>query len=588
MATVLGPPANSDPGNSLLSAFGSRAGQPAMGSVGSLIEKQDFSPEELRAAFGGSRGPRQPDGLLKRGLGQRELLSYLHLAKRDPKGEKRFPAASQAFRRDYGVDGELEADYQGIYYRDHSRAADFTKTSLPERGRFDKCRIRPSVFKPVAGKSFLSMQSLSASKGQKLWKSNGSLHTLVCNPPVSPCNGGAGPASRPGPPRAHLLHTISLDQEGPAGPSDCGGPPPVAAQSQLSASVGHLNRIGGSLDRGSRGLRDPLAGAEQGPPATLGRLQGAGEPPPPYEFAYSVEEVVKQLEDRLQDKGGELQQLKRSLSDENGQDPFTQVLEDKQRLWMDELEELKQMYVEKLHEVSQKAQRSERSLQLQLFIAQQEKKRLRKELSAQQGSAEDPRGARPTGDHVPPKLEETKWEVCQKTAEISLLKQQLREAQAETARKLAEIFSLKTQLRGSRAEVEAKDCELARLRDSVRALRDPETRDAGSPAPAAAGQDVPGGEAEAEEEGGREERLRAELRREREQGRERALLFERERRTWQEEKDKVLRYQREIQVSYMEMYHRNQALERQLRELRTPPPPEPDSPWIQRVASSEI
>ncbi|KFO26638.1 NEDD4-binding protein 3 [Fukomys damarensis] len=97
----------------------------AMGSVGSLLERQDFSPEELQAALAGSRGARQPDGLLRKGLGQRELLSYLHLPKKDGKSTKRVPRNEAA-------------NYTTLYSREHPRAGDFSKTSLPERGRFDK------------------------------------------------------------------------------------------------------------------------------------------------------------------------------------------------------------------------------------------------------------------------------------------------------------------------------------------------------------------------------------------------------------------------------------------------------------------
>lgn len=101
-----------------------------MGSVGSLLERQDFSPEELRAALAGSRTSRQPDGLLRKGLGQRELFSYLHLPKKDGKNTKRAPRNEPA-------------DYTTLYYREHPRAGDFSKTSLPERGRFDKVHLCP-------------------------------------------------------------------------------------------------------------------------------------------------------------------------------------------------------------------------------------------------------------------------------------------------------------------------------------------------------------------------------------------------------------------------------------------------------------
>lgn len=65
-----------------------------------------------------------------------------------------------------------------------------------------------------------------------------------------------------------------------------------------------------------------------------------------------------------------------------------------------------------------------------------------------------------------------------------------------------------------------------------------------------------------------EERLRAELLLERRQSEAQATAFEEERNTWQTEKDKVIRYQKELQASYLEMYHRNEALERELQQLR--------------------
>lgn len=189
---------------------------------------------------------------------------------------------------------------------------------------FLQCRIRPSAFKAVAGKGLVSMQGLSSSKGQKLSKSNGSLHTLLSQSSTAP--------SQHGPLRTHLLHAISLDEASDSSHNSIQSFPSYGsrlkpAQSQFSASMGHINHIGGSLDRVSRNPRDPLA-PEKAPlscksMATLSRLQSPGEPPPPYEFTYSLEDAVKQLEDRLQESGGELRQLKRSLSET--EDPFTQV-----------------------------------------------------------------------------------------------------------------------------------------------------------------------------------------------------------------------------------------------------------------------
>lgn len=92
------------------------------------------------------------------------------------------------------------------------------------------------------------------------------------------------------------------------------------------------------------------------------------------------------------------------------------------------------------------------------------------------------------------------------------------------------------------------------------------------------------------------------------------MAFEEERHTWQTEKDKVIRYQKELQASYLEMYHRNEALERELQQLRAgggrsrsgtlerevpqmrsestgeteEERPSSGLPWIERIESSEI
>lgn len=94
-----------------------------------------------------------------------------------------------------------------------------------------------------------------------------------------------------------------------------------------------------------------------------------------------------------------------------------------------------------------------------------------------------------------------------------------------------------------------------------------------------------------------EERLRAELLLERRQSEAQASAFEAERSTWQLEKEKVLRYQRELQASYLEMFHKNESLERELQRLRGSGAgavvgealaETSGLPWIERIESSEI
>ncbi|XP_065107149.1 leucine zipper putative tumor suppressor 3 isoform X1 [Paramisgurnus dabryanus] len=63
------------------------------------------------------------------------------------------------------------------------------------------------------------------------------------------------------------------------------------------------------------------------------------------------------------------------------------------------------------------------------------------------------------------------------------------------------------------------------------------------------------------------ERLQSELRVERQQRERQALTFAQERQTWQEEKERVLKYQAQLQLSYVEMLQKNQALEERVDKL---------------------
>ncbi|KAM8973712.1 NEDD4-binding protein 3 [Pelodytes ibericus] len=559
-----------------------------MGSVSSLIEKHDFSPEDFKLDFKPLPDTHSPGNFLKRGLQQRELLSYLSITKKEGRSAKKFPSGL-GFRRENSVDGG-ENEYPVLYHKDR-RGTDFSKTSLPERGRFEKSRFGPSASKQSNVKNFMSMQSLCSSGGHTLSKSNGSLNTLgtVSTPPRH------GPLKT----KNHYINHHEKEQEEEEQDSlsdsrknsinsfNTYSPGFSVARGQISASMGHINHIGGSLDRASRGSRE-MTPSEKATltcksMATLSRLQCSGEPPPPYEYSQSVEDVARQLEEKLHEKGVELRQLRRNPSD--SEDPFTQVFEDKRRLWMEELDELKQMYMSKLQQISQQALRSQRALQLQLYKVQQEKKRLQEELSSLRGECEELRQKQSQPEYLSPKLEESKWEISQKAGEISLLKQQLRDSQTEISIKLGEVFNLKTQLRDTKVLVKEKEKENAELAVRLRAVEM-------QGAPGAPCSEMDGSKTCNIKENAEAidlERLRAELMLERRQNEAQILNFETERKVWKEEKDKVLRYQKEIQASYLEMYHRNQALERQVQELKPFPGQSPSTPsvWMDAIETFE-
>ncbi|KAJ8394457.1 hypothetical protein AAFF_G00046680 [Aldrovandia affinis] len=513
-----------------------------MGSVGSLVERPDVPAERMKSV-------RQQDGLLRKGFTQRELLNYLNITKKEPKvGGKHIISSISSIKREHGR--EEENIYSKVYHKD-GQDMDLGKNSLPVGGKYEKCRLRPSAFKPVTPKGFSSMQNLYPSRVEDLSNGLQVSFAKVASAAVSTSSSSSSPSRHAaGGAKALLGGVVRGRSQEEENMSDSGHnsmnslppyrPPFRPHLGQISASMGHINHIG-SLDRASTSTEASCPGS--------GQAYGS-EAPPPYELSQSLEDVVRDLEDRLLEKEHELKQMRRNLDESEG--AIAQVFEGKQRLWEKEVEELKRLYAAKLRQVSQHAQRSTRSLQLQLYKAQQERQRLQDELDALQSHALQSHAQQAPAEEPHPQLEETQWEVCQKSGEISLLKQQLRSTQAEVAPRTA----------------------------SCSCCSSPCRRGAGP--------------------GGAEERLRAELLLERRQSEAQATAFEAERRTWQAEKDKVIRYQRELQASYLDMHHKNQALERELEELRggagavggagaegedrLPP----GLPWIERIESSEI
>nr|XP_028682615.1 leucine zipper putative tumor suppressor 2 isoform X2 [Macaca mulatta]XP_028682617.1 leucine zipper putative tumor suppressor 2 isoform X2 [Macaca mulatta] len=388
---------------------------------------------------------------------------------------------------------------------------------------------------------------------------------------------GSGRGALPGPARGV-----------PTGPSHSD-----SGRSSSSKSTGSLGgRVAaGLLGSGTRASPDSSSCGERSPP-----------PPPPPPSDEALLHCV--LEGKLQEREAELQQLRDSL-DEN-EATMCQAYEERQRHWQREREALR----EDCAAQAQRAQRAQQLLQLQVFQLQQEKRQLqddfaqllqeREQLERRCATLE--REQRELG----PRLEETKWEVCQKSGEISLLKQQLKESQAELVQKGSELVALRVALREARAtlrvsegrarglqeaararelELEACSQELQRHRQEAERLRekagqlDAEAAGLREPAvpPATADPFLLAESDEAKVQraaagvGGslraQVERLRVELQRERRRGEEQRDSFEGERLAWQAEKEQVIRYQKQLQHNYIQMYRRNRQLEQELQQL---------------------
>uniref|UniRef100_A0A8C9VTD0 Leucine zipper putative tumor suppressor 2 homolog n=1 Tax=Scleropages formosus TaxID=113540 RepID=A0A8C9VTD0_SCLFO len=452
------------------------------------------------------------------------------------------------------------------------------------------------------------------------------------------------------------------------------GEAPVGQPEPARAAPGH----GHSASDSGRSSSSKSTGSLGGRGQPLSDGSSCGRSPAPAE---GYECIVRELEDKLRERELELQQLRDNL-DENeaaicqvcaerhirkrtrrqrarperrgsrrsvqqydptlALEPATslihlspfprplapQVYEEKQKRCELELEELRQSCASRMRQAAQRAQRAQQVLQLQVYQLQQEKKKLQEDFAQllQERELLESRCAsiQRQQTQLGPRLEETKWEVCQKSGEISLLKQQLKDLQAELSQRTGEIIALKAQLREARAELQAGEaraqearaaartrtlelevCEnelqrrkseaellrekAGRLEEESARLREALGQCRGSTPSPGRGLGLSPSHREAEEllacesdeakvqrqssstglQGLRQqvERLRAELMFERRHSEEQLGAFEEERRVWQEEKEKVIRYQKQLQQNYVQMYQRNRELERVMREL---------------------
>ncbi|XP_034397087.1 leucine zipper putative tumor suppressor 2 homolog isoform X2 [Cyclopterus lumpus] len=361
----------------------------------------------------------------------------------------------------------------------------------------------------------------------------------------------------------------------------------------------------------------PLCSEE---PSTLSETAGGIRSP-----ITTDKSLIELLEQRLLERETELQELQVHFEDKEAD--TCQLFEERQRYCAEDMEGLEQRCSTKLRQVSQMAAKTQQALQLQVSQLQAEKERLQDDVSklTQEKDLMELRlrSCATESTQLAPTLEETQWEVCQKTGEISLLKQQLRDCQADVNHKLNEIVCLRASLKENKAkmetlerqnkdhddklrsrtiEVEVCQNELQRkkneadlLREKVRKLEedirgmkqdiamakerrlkqrlqleaDAQTQASERPIQGSDRGEGGSGHIATESLQREVERLKQQLREEKDTQERLANGFDQERLTWNKEKDRVIKYQKQLQINYLQMHKKNQDLERILKELST-------------------
>ncbi|XP_061881431.1 leucine zipper putative tumor suppressor 1-like [Entelurus aequoreus] len=404
--------------------------------------------------------------------------------------------------------------------------------------------------------------------------------------------------------------------------------PTHSTSGSLSASTGPVSHSDGlckggqpNLSPWARGSGRDIGSREAGSPPSSDRLHRLSETAGGVRSPLTTDEsLIETLEQRLLES--DLQDLQ--VSCEAKEAATCRLVEEGLQYCADETEDLNQHCSSTIPQASQTAAKSQQALQLQVSRLQAENQRLKEDrakLSRERDLVDRRlRSYEEERTQLAPTLEETQWEVCQKAGEISLLKQQLRDCQEDVSHKLKEIVSLRARLKEITAktavlekenkdrrdklrtrsvEVEVCQNELQRKKNEADLLRgkvgqlekdiqgqkrdltaakDQERHQQTSPQEAC-GQTVeraatiqnqtdrPGGKVSVDLLQKETEGLRQQLRQEKEAQEKLVANFEQERRMWNKEKDKVIKYQKQLQINYLQMHKKNQELERVLKEL---------------------
>ncbi|KAG7268312.1 hypothetical protein CRUP_038327 [Coryphaenoides rupestris] len=335
-------------------------------------------------------------------------------------------------------------------------------------------------------------------------------------------------------------------------------------------------------DSGPRSLAD-------GPGALLAETGGGGSRSP-----ISTDELlIERLEHRLLERESELQD---ASSFEEKEVSTCQLFEERQRYCVTEMEGLKQRCSTKLRQVSQRAARNHQALQLQVTQLQAEKESLQEDISR---LTQEKDLAETTNTQLAPTLEDIQWELkdCQADVnhklneivslkragtKIDALEEQSQEDQERIRTRTVEVEVCQNELHRKKNEADLLREKVGRLETDIQAMKAGPGlgQRAETPAPGARCRRGAEEEEEEEEEEDQEDHsappdsLRGEVERTaaaaprgggvpRGSGRRlRAGAADVDK-----EKERVIRYQKQLQYNYMQMHKKNLDLERILKEL---------------------
>ncbi|TRY76475.1 hypothetical protein TCAL_12560, partial [Tigriopus californicus] len=247
--------------------------------------------------------------------------------------------------------------------------------------------------------------------------------------------------------------------------------------------------------------------------------------------------AVGDLETVLKEKDTEINYLRETM--EQNEQVIFKVYEEKEKMWEREIRKIKGLYDNRLRASQQKSTKMEQALTNQTYQLQSDKRRLEQE------------------------LEEIKRKLSTKDKTQERLEQ--------------EMHSLKMQVKDLRMELEQRDSEMRELALAKKSLQnevvnlknivDGANEDYSLRELASQKEIIISRDQEIEKLQNELQGLHAKVKAFKDEADRYRETFETEKAHWLDEKEKVIRYQKQLQLNYVQMYKKNKTLEGEIEQL---------------------
>ncbi|XP_074600889.1 uncharacterized protein LOC141854932 [Brevipalpus obovatus] len=275
--------------------------------------------------------------------------------------------------------------------------------------------------------------------------------------------------------------------------------------------------------------------------------------------------IVVELEAILREKDSEISYLRETL--ERNEQVIFKVYEEKGQKWEGEFKKLKSQYEARLKNYQNRLTRAEQTITLQNKQNLADQENLLKELDSarKRGDALETANncLRSELNDFKEMVETLKWTLHERNGEVALLKSQARDSTIEINQRATEIVSLRKKVKESNENLEEAKVKNENLQKELQSSQDEANSQIQT-----LGQKLTEVVVKLDERSkvidqmsNDKQDLQKQVASLREKLVEQEKNFEEERRTWKDEKEKVLKYQQQLQAKYKKMLNANKFLE---------------------------